>query len=415
MLRLLYNIAATIVAIVVAPFFLLVSRGRARLVERLGFWNIKSEQEIVWFHGASTGEIAGLVPVLKQLREKNIAQAILVTATSVTGLPLAEPYADWVRVLPFDSELFLRPALSGLKIKKFICAETELWPGLLMLIQAKAIPSFLINARVSDYSVAHYRRLGPLVRNPLRSFSKILAASDQSRLRLIELGVEGAKISTIGNTKYDRLPSVESDLEAGRLRQEFFAGEDPVLVLGSLRPGEDTIWFPEIQHQLSTGGRLQVVVAPRHAEKFSYFAEALTRVGIKFRRWSERGPDADRGIAVVLLDTFGDLEQAYSFADLAFIGATLVDVGGHNPLEAAVYGSAVCVGPFCSNVTDVIDQLKQRSALLEVETVADVRALLGRLVAKDPALRRCGQEAKQVALFERGATKRVIDELGLNA
>ena len=154
------------------------------------------------------------------------------------------------------------------------------------------------------------------------------------------------------------------------------------------------------------GKRLKIILAPRHMEKISYFTDVLRRSGLSWARWSERHNGSSYDL--LLLDVMGRLEEAYAVASLAFIGGTLVDIGGHNPLEAAMYGVPVVVGPYTSVISDVLDDMRGVRALTELRVGENVRPLLERVVDGDPALREAGERGHRVCSRHRGAAHRVV-------
>lgn len=398
-----------VLALVAAPFFLLSQRGRVRLAERFGYWNLP-EQTYLWFHGASMGEIGGVLPVIRALREAHPEAKILVTATSVTGLERAAGEAHETRLLPFDSRWYLRRALRGAQIKALIVTETELWPELIGEVSSRGAALYMINAIVSDLTISRYRAVRILLAPLLRRFNAILCGSEQSRARLLELGAASDAILVTGNSKYDVQPSVTSEDRIRELKTQYFKScGTRVLVLGSLRPGEENLWFPEMGRALSRDDQLSVIVAPRHKEKFEFFAQRLREFDIPFRRRSEpAGSDNER---VVLLDTYGELESAYSFADAVFVGGSLVDAGGHNPLEPACYGAYIAMGPFSHKVGTIAAELEQAAALRRVASCEDIRILLDEM-RKNPAMFKAqGESARGVWRAHRGATAKIIEHL----
>ncbi|MBN8548704.1 MAG: hypothetical protein J0M12_05275 [Deltaproteobacteria bacterium] len=395
-------------ALLVAPFFLLSARGRARLWERFGFWNLPRDS-YVWFHGASLGEVNGLLPLIRGMRKAFPGARFLLTATSVTGLERGAAEVDQVRLLPFDCSWFFAHAFGQSQCKALIITETELWPALIHEAKNRSAKLCLVNGIISDYSLPWYRRLGPLVRRELSRFDLILCSSETSRQRFVELGAQAATTFVTGNSKYDLQPSVPDAQAARQAKQKFFTAEGPLLVLGSLRPGEEDFWFPELARCIASGQVLNVVVAPRHKEKFEFFAQRLAEFGIQFRRRSE--PSAKTECSVVLLDTYGELESVYSFSDVAFVGGSLVDWGGHNPLEPACYGSFVLMGPFARNVKEIVEDLRSAGALRRISGVGDVRRLLEELRNSPQALRERGEKGREVWQSHRGAGEKILARL----
>lgn len=388
-------------------------RGRSRLWERYGCWQHGAQslpaQPLFCFHAASLGEMNGLNPVLERFRAKFPQASVLCTSTSVTGLGRAR--AELTRLLPFDHPIWIRRALDPLDIKMFVFSETELWPALLEYLHKRKIPLALINATISDSSIKSYRRFRSLFAPLLSEIKLVMAADEISRDRLIELGCN-SDIIVSGNSKYDIQPSVLSSESALALKSQYFSNSLPVLVLGSVHPGEELPWlsalskFPEIRKSLN------LIVAPRHAEKFAYFAKRLAEFGFAFRRRSETGALAqDSAASVVLLDTLGELERVYSFAELAFIGGSLENLGGHNPLEAAAYGAAICMGPHVHRVALIDQELSRVGALLRIRNEQDVLNLLQKMRERSGELLAAGKSAKQVWESFSGASERIVTEL----
>lgn len=412
----LYNAAILPLSIFAWPLFMLRARGRARLKERYGFWNLSKElrpgEKLVWFHGASMGEINGLIPVIKLFRKQFPQFRVLLSATSINGLEKGKEVADITRMLPFDSPVWLHFALGGISVELFAVSETELWPCLLEYLQKKGTKVALINAIISDFSFNNYRALKPLLAAALDRMDLVLTMDEKSRERFIELGVQPGRVRTAGNSKYDIRPSVTSRDVSRELRAEYFTGTQPVLTLGSIRPGEEDFWLPALRDMWLEKKPFNVIFAPRHSEKFEFFAAKLRAAGIPFRKRSAR---KDTGISagacgeMVLLDTLGELEKVYSFSDISFIGGTLIDWGGHNPLEAAAYGSAVVLGPGNSRIRDIVEMLQKNQALLEVSSLEDVKKLVEDLAAGNIDFKSLGEGARRTFDEASGATLRIID------
>lgn len=409
--KFLYSGVTLALAALLAPFFLLSARGRIRLRERFGIWNLPPGS-YVWFHGASLGEVNGVLPVIKALRAAYPNEKLLLTATSTTGLDRARDEVDQARLLPFDSAPLYRRALSGAQIKALIVTETELWPALLFEVDRRSVPRVLVNAIVSDYSFPWYRLGTALVSPALRGFRQILCGNSESRDRFIALGASAELTSVSGNSKYDIEPSVPSEVAAQALRAEFFSSEGTVVTLGSLRPGEEAIWFPAIARAIESKPELRFVIAPRHKEKFDFFAARLSDFGITYRRWTS--PRPAEGERVVLLDAYGKLEPAYAFSTVAFVGGSLVDFGGHNPLEPACYGCCIAMGPYARNVREIVEDMERKNAILLLKEEADVERLLVEVHTDADALRARGAAARELWRSHRGASKnilRVLEEI----
>lgn len=404
----IYSLAAALIGICVLPIFALHPRGRLRLGERLGLRPVPPGRYI-WFHGASMGEVNGLIPVLRLARERYPHDRILVTATSPTGLEPVHELADETRLLPFDSPWFIASMIGTADIRALVITETELWPGFLMEARSREFRSFLVNAIVTDYSYRYYRAFRPFTRWTLNSFHRILCGSERSCGRFIVLGAKESSVLLTGNSKYDRAPSVSSRQDAENLRHQLFLNERRTLVLGSLRPGEEDVWFPAVAQALSADGQFSVVIAPRHREKFEYFAEKLKAYALPFERRSQLSSPSSA--PVLLLDTFGELEGVYSFCDMAFVGGSIVDWGGHNPLEPAAYGACLLMGPYARNVRDVVEDLIAHDALLTIRDTDGARHALELLACGDPHVASRGRAAQQVWQLHTGAALKIMDRI----
>jgi 3-deoxy-D-manno-octulosonic-acid transferase len=388
-----------------------------RLAERFGGWSLPPG-DFVWFHGASLGEMNGLLPLMRRWKRAYPEIPILATATSTTGLERARGAADEMRLIPFDSGVFIRRAIGERRIVGFIFGETEIWPGIIGELKKRGVPLFMVNARIGERSLRRYRRFRSLFADTFRSLTGVFASSEVDRARLVEVGVESSRCRTVGNAKYDLELSAATEEERRELRCTLSPQGGAILVLGSLRPGEERVWFPVLRALRNSSAT--VVVAPRHPEKFDLFAEALTGAQLSFRRWSNgTGSSNPGGLSVILLDTLGDLRRFYGAADLAFVGGSLVDWGGHNPLEPALLGVPIATGPYMSSVEEVTAALDAAEARIVVSNEEEVRALLDRVLRRDPALFEAGARGCEVArrftgvadtIFER--IQRGLEEVG---
>ena len=408
MLSRVYTLGVTAAAPLVAVGLACSARGRRRYAERFGVWG-EVPPSAWWMHGASVGEVKGLLPLIGEVRSHHPEQSILLTSTSPTGLDRAGDSVATKRLLPIDVPWCVRRALSSVRAERFVLAETELWPIFLRELMKRGVPSHIVNGRISDYTLRRYQMTRSIFAPLLERIATVSVASQTQADRYRELGVRSEVIHVTGHTKYDSAPKVSETISRDQLRSEFFPGMDdstPVVTLGSVHLGEESVWLQAVQAIRREGKRVKIVLAPRHMERVPYFIDALQKTGLPWARWSERQGQSEYD--VLLLDVMGRLEEGYAISSLAFIGATLVDIGGHNPLEAAMYGVPVVVGPYTSVISDVLDDMRAANALTEIQVGESVRGLLERVANGDPALREGGHRGRHVWSHHRGAAHRVV-------
>lgn len=399
----LYNGAITCLSPIAALGFLFSARGRVRVLERFGYPSLPPQDFERWWHAASMGEAAGLIPVLR-LTEK----PQLLTVTSASALSLSYPANVTVRIAPFDALPWYQVLFARARFRSVVISETELWPGMLRFARLKGATIAWVNMRMRDASLKWYRRLHWWLQ-PLLQDVKVFASSamDSERWSSAFPGIEAARV--VGNSKFDRQPSIHSVDQMRAVYSRLFRTPRKLLVLGSVHPSEVEFLLPGLIKAGSTHGELQLVIAPRHREKDEEIATLLSRSGFAFvRRSAMKGAAEER---VILLDTFGELESVYACADVAFIGGSLVPLGGHNPLEAAQYGCVILMGSSTDVVEGVCDDLKRAQALITITAVDAFVEAVGRGLHDLSWREKISARGIEVAKRYRGASARILDEL----
>lgn len=401
----LYELVTFILSFPVLLGFALSSKGRVGLFERLGCWAPFPAEQVLWFHGASLGEINGLLPLISLLKVDYPEAKVLVTCTSPSALELKHKHVDEVRLLPFDSSVWLSRGPGRYNLSVMITAETELWPALYSFLERRSVPFCVVNARLSELTFPRYRRLKYVVQWMLRKPALIMTGDKSSHKYLLRLGAPADRLIHTGTTKYDSLCIAGYNLGDSVWKDRLFT-----ICLGSIRPGEEEVWFPVLKRMVDKKKQLQVIIAPRHKEKFSYFADALKAYDLPFIRWSETNEgfiDSD----ILLLDTYGEMLAAYASAQISFIGATLVNIGGHNPLEAAYQGSYIITGPHYHVIKDVVDALSANDAAWVFSEQAELVEMLEAALTSHEKITAAGERGKEVADRYKGVSKRVAQEI----
>ncbi|HEX5044526.1 MAG TPA: glycosyltransferase N-terminal domain-containing protein [Candidatus Polarisedimenticolaceae bacterium] len=382
--------------------------------ERLGRALPHVREGGLWLHGASVGEarLAGLLA--RSIRAARPAIAVSVSCVTRTGraaLP-QPPAVDASFFAPLDQRRRVRPVLRAVSPAALALIETELWPGLVREAAAARCRLALVNARLAPERMARYRRLRALYRPLLGALDRIGAGSSGDAERLLALGARPETVTVTGNLKYD-LPVPALDPASLRLRFGLPVSR-PVLVAGSTGEGEDGPVLDAFLAVRQEGAQAFLVLAPRHPERAHRAADLARARGLRTHALSS-GDDGAAGAAdVLVVDGVGELARLYGMATVAFVGGSLVPVGGHNVLEPAAAGAPVLFGPHTAHVEDPAQALLAAGAARRVADAAALGTTWSALL-RDPAARAAMVEAAgRVLDANRGALARttaLLEEL----
>ena len=389
--------------------------GSSSLRERLGYYSEAQQQSLsigynVWVHAASAGEVNAILPFCRAFRSAKPESRIVLTTTSQTGkkLALEKGIADYVFLAPLDMTRPLRRAFEAFRPLMVLVAETELWPNWLIRAGKNGIPILLVNGRISDKSFPSYQRLKSLFSTALNCFSACLVQTPKDAERLAVLGVSSKRIQVMGQMKYDLQAPNPSD--TGKFKVELGLGEKEVLfTLGSLREGEEDQLLPLVPEILGFAPEVKVLIAPRHVKNAAVYRqklEALGAPGVLRSEWGKnRKPER-----VIVLDTVGELSLAYALSRGAFVGGTLVEIGGHNVMEPALSSVPVCFGPSTQNVEEAAQALIGSGGGLRIGSALELVDAFRRFM--DPTVaRETGRKAYEAVAAMRGATERTVREV----
>lgn len=383
---------------------------RQALGERFGWGPALSAAPSLWLHAVSLGEMTAAAPLVRALQSRYPQSPLLLTTATPTGRARARELfgaAVEVRFLPYDTPGAVARFLDRARPRLAILMETELWPNLFRECERRRVPVVLASARLSARSVARYRRFGGLFRGIFSATALIAAQTREDAERFVAIGAPRERVHVAGNVKFDLQVSHEGTARAGELRASL-GGARPVWIAGSTHAGEE-------QQVLAAHQRLQIdqpnallLLVPRHPDRFEAVADSLSRAAVCFTRRST-GVEPGGATQVVLVDTVGELGALYAAGDVAFVGGSLVPIGGHNLLEPAALGLPVLTGPsyFASN--DIARLLIAQGAALEVADARELAAALARLLG-DPAERqRMGAIGRRIVESNRGSVARLLD------
>lgn len=377
--------------------------------ERYARYGAPAARTPIWVHAVSVGEVNAVAPLVDALLAAYPGQRLLVTTITPTGSARVRAlWGDRVShvYLPYDLSGAVRRFLAHFNPQVALVVETELWPNLLLCCRDAGIPAYLVNARLSEKSLRGYRVLRPLLARVLATLRRVAAQSEEDAQRFRALGAPEPAVVVTGNLKYD----IAIDREAvGRMATAFGAraGRRPAWIAASTHSEEEAAVLAIHRRLRARWPDLLLLWAPRHPERFVGVAQQALDAGwrVATRRLT-RLPDADD--AVFVIDTLGELQQFYACADVAFVGGSLQEVGGHNLLEPAAVGVPVVTGPHLHNFTDIANRM-QAAGALEVGADADaVGAAIEALLEDDG--RRAAMRDAGLALVRdgRGAVQRTL-------
>jgi len=410
-----YQILAFLAIVLVLPFLVLRGVFPIRgLSERFGkYGRVPPSAVRVWFHVASVGELkaaASLIPLLKAKVADLYPVISVVTKTGKqkalsAGLKAAVYYA------PLEIAPAIIRAARTIRPELLILAETELWPLLIRLIRKSGAKVVIVNGRISSKSLKHYRFFRFLFRPVLQDLDLIMAQTETDRNRFIEIGASPERVETYGNIKFDQInsaPEEAIDEDLGRFLQR---SGSFVFVAGSVRRGEIKILLSAIERSLATDRPVIAVIAPRHMKDLPAFEKELASNSIVYTKRSELAKGRSDRSSVLLLDSMGELSRIYRYCHLAFVGGSLVSIGGHDPLEPASAGCALCFGPFMQNNQYAASKLLELNAAREVAGAGDLSEMINYLADNRSQAALMGARAKDFVKMNAGVSEKTAHRL----
>jgi 3-deoxy-D-manno-octulosonic-acid transferase len=379
------------------------------LGERFGRDGSKSSAPSLWLHAVSMGEMSAAAPLVRALRSNYPDNPLVLTTATPTGRARAKRLfgdAVDVRFLPYDTPGAVSRFLDRIRPRLAVIMETELWPNLFRECERRGVPLVLASARLSAQSVVRYQRFGNLFRRLFRATSLLAVQSAEDAVRFIAIGAMSARTHVVGNIKFDMELNARI-IDQGRALRASFGKARPTWIAGSTHAGEEEQVLAAHEQTLSTRPDCLLLLVPRHPDRFRTILSLLNSRGLRFTRRSG-GMVPDAATQVVLVDTVGELAALYAAADVAFVGGSLVPIGGHNLLEPASIGLPVLTGPYYSNSQDIARLLLEHGAALQVADSGELAAAVGALL-DDPARRaRMGDIGRHIVETNRGTVARLL-------
>lgn len=383
---------------------------RQHIGERLGWYPARADQApLIWVHAVSVGETRGAEPLITALLTAYPQHKILLTHMTATGratgAALFAAVSDRViqSYLPYDTNWIVRRFLNHFAPHLCVLMETEVWPNLMAQCVRYQIPVALVNARLSARSLARGQRFATLFSAAASRLSCVAAQTGADAARIAQLGAPNVHIT--GSLKFDVTPPADALQLGATFRSQI--GARPVLLCASTRDGEENLILQALR-EIDSGDVLLLIV-PRHPQRFEPVAQLIAAAGFALARRSTLGPNRlSPAVKVLLGDSMGEMFTYYAACDLAFIGGSLLPLGGQNLIEACALGKPVLIGPHTFNFDSISNDAIAAGAALRVLDAPMLLAQAQYLFATDEKRARMGASARAFALQHRGATERTL-------
>lgn len=383
---------------------------RRRWGERFGFYRQKTLDESVWVHAVSVGEVQAAVPLIEALLAKQPPLHLVVTTTTPTGSQrVREMFGDDVEhvYVPYDLPRAVRNFLHRYRPRIAIIMETELWPNLFDGCRRLRIPVVVANARLSERSARRYSRVLSLFRETIRNVTVIAAQGKADAARFRTLGVDPATLRITGSIKFDmKLPA--SLREQAEVLRRQLGTDRPVWIAASTHEGEDEQVLDAFARIRASLPDCLLMLVPRHPERFSRVASLCRRRGFNtvLRSSNEL---CERDTDVYLGNTLGELSLLYAAADVAFVGGSLVPVGGHNLLEPAALGIPAVTGPHTFNFQEITQMLLDVKGVRQVQDAEELAGCVEALLCDANLRHAMGQRGLKLVERNRGALEKLLN------
>ena len=380
-----------------------------RWAERFGYSDQPELLDSIWIHAVSVGEVQAAVPLIEYFLQQDRPQPVVVTTMTPTGSSRVKKiFGERVHHVyaPYDLPDAVNRFLNRINPMKAVIMETEIWPNMITWCYKRNVPLILANARLSERSARGYRRVPRLGRLALKRISQIAAQSDADKQRLISIGAEKDRVTVTGSIKMDiDLPA--SLREQGAVLRRRIGHDRAIWVAASTHAGEEEQVLQAYTQVLQQVQDCLLVLVPRHPDRAEDVESLCRQQGYQvLRRTQESGAEAVEDI--YLVDTLGELTQFFAACDVAYIGGSLVPIGGHNMIEASALGKAVVFGPHLFNFQEISTQLLEANAARIVHDSDSLAGAVCELLGDANLRHQLGENGRHFIESNRGALQRLM-------
>ncbi len=414
----IYNLLLILLSILLLPVILialvLVPKFRAGIWQKLGFYNIKLDEnkETIFFHAVSVGEVNAIEALVKKTRETFPQANIVLSTTTKTGQEIANKklskVVDQITYFPFDYFFSVNAFLNAVKPDKIIIAETEIWPDFVYLSKRRNIPVYIVNGRLSPHSYKGYKKFSFFFKPILSLYEGIFMQSEGDVERILDVGAPKEKTKFMGNLKFDIAP-VLNNQEISDLANGLKLNGEKMIAAASTHKGEDEIVLASYSEIKKDYPNLKLLIAPRHPERYDAVEALLKESGFSYGRRSKN--DTFENNDIIMLDTMGELMKMFSICHFAFIGGSFSTTGGHNPLEANIWGKPVLSGDCVFNFKDIYAYLTNTKAAKLSSSQNELTEDMKKLLTDANYYNEACIDSRKIFDENKGAVDFVINEL----
>ena len=419
LLCVIYNFLLITLALILLPVILialaLVPKFRAGLFTKLGFYpdfNLDRNKKTIFFHAVSVGEVNAVEALIKKTRENFPDANIVLSTTTKTGQEIAhkklEKTVNAITYFPFDFFFSINSFLNAVKPDKIVIAETEIWPDFVYLANRRNIPVYIVNGRLSPNSYKGYKKFSFFFKPVLAQYKGIYMQTQGDVERILDVGAKQDITKCMGNLKFDIKPTL-SDSQITELAESLKLNGARMIAAASTHKGEDEIVLDVFKELKAQFPEIKLLLAPRHPERYEKVSELIAQSGFSFGKRSQN--DTFENNDIIMLDTMGELMKMFSICHFAFIGGSFSTTGGHNPLEANIWGKPVVSGDCVFNFKDIYAFLTQTNAAKLSSTPQELKEDMTKLLADDEFYQKACDDTHKIFDENSGAVDFVINVL----
>ena len=361
--------------------------------------------KVIMLHGVSVGEVMSLENLVKAIKTNFPSAKLVITTGTVTGQELAQKkyseYADFITYFPLDIYETVDKFLSKINPSVILIAETELWPNFSFCAKERNIPLYIINGRISDKSYPSYLKLKNFFKLILSCYTGIFSQSEIDKQRFINIGADSNNVEVMKNLKFE----IDKKICNIDLAQEGYK----VLIAGSTHKGEDEIVLEAYKKLKEKIENLKLIIAPRHLIRLEEVEKLINDFGLEYGL--RTAGDNFKRKDIIILDTLGELSKIYDIVDVAFIGGSFNDTGGHNPLEASIYSKPTVSGPSIKNFRDIYSILQRDKASFVVKNKIEFYNILEKLFIDEEFYNQTKENCLNCFNSQQGALEFVVSKL----